>query len=113
MAHRKKRRSPFSEFFRGSLFGDMEKLFEEMEKGEGLGSGYSIRVTQGPEGTKVYAKAGKDVDVNSLRRRLQQRYPGAEIHIEGGKPLIREISTKPVKPENKEEKKRGVWFKPE
>jgi hypothetical protein len=36
-----------------------------------------------------------------LRKRLEQQYPGAQIEIEGGKqePLIREISTKPVREE--------------
>ena len=48
------------------------------------------------------AKVGKDVDVNALRRQLEEQYPDAKIEIEGGRqePLIREISTKPVKEEN-------------
>lgn len=101
MSRRRKKRGLFDEFFGGSLFRDVERMFERMEEGEELGTGYSIRVTQDPQGTKVYAKAGKNTDVTGLRRQLQQRYPGAEIHIEGGKPLIREISTKPLKPERK------------
>jgi len=95
----KKRKSLIDELFGGSIFEDFEKLFEEgMEE-----SGYSISVTQTPEGTRVYAKVGKDTDVNALRRQLEQQYPGAQIEIEGGQPLIREISTKPVE-EEKEEK---------
>jgi len=109
---RKIRKGLFSDFFGDSLFEDLEKIFERMEKGEGLGTGYSIRVVQGPEGTNVYVKASEDTDVAGLRRQLQQRYPGAKIHIEGGKPLIREISAKPV--ESKKDEKRsekGVWIK--
>jgi hypothetical protein len=33
----------------------------------------------------------KDTDTNELRRRLQRQYPSAQIEIEGGKPLIKEI----------------------
>ena len=73
-----------------SFFGDIDELFERIEKsfervGEGdvPGYGYSIQVTQGPEGTKVYVKAGRNVDVEGLRRELERRYPDAEIHIEG------------------------------
>ncbi|MEM3616821.1 MAG: hypothetical protein QXJ31_02785 [Candidatus Bathyarchaeia archaeon] len=105
MAHEKKRRkSIIDELFGGSLFNEIDELFKEFPEGE-LASGYSISVTQTPEGTKVKAKVGKDVDVNTLRKRLQQQYPGAQIEIEGGKqkPLIREISTKPVD----EEKEKG------
>jgi len=95
----KKKRSFIDDLFGGSIFEEFERLFEE-----GMGeSGYSISVTQTPEGTKVYAKVGKDTDVNALRRRLEQQYPGAEIVIEGGQPLIREISTRPVEEEEEEE----------
>ncbi|RLI37836.1 hypothetical protein DRO55_00315 [Candidatus Bathyarchaeota archaeon] len=89
----KRRRSIIDELFGGSLFDEFDELFERFES-EGSESGYSIRVTQTPEGTKVYAKVGKNVDVGELKRRLQSEYPNAEIVIEGGKPLIREISTK-------------------
>jgi len=95
----KKRRSLIDELFGGSLFEDLDKLFDE----EIENSGYSISVTQTPEGTKVYAKVGKNTDVNALRRQLEQQYPGAQIEIEGGRPLIREISTKSIKEEDKEE----------
>jgi len=39
-----------------------------------------------------------------LRKQLQQKYPNADIEIEGGRkePLIREISTKTIKKENSE-----------
>jgi len=95
----KKRKSLIDELFGASFFEDFENLFgEEIES-----SGYSISITQTPEGTKVYAKVGKNTDVNALRRRLEQQYPGAQIEIEGGKPLIREISTKSIKEENSEE----------
>jgi len=94
----KKRKSIIDELFGGSIFEDFEKLFEEgIEEG-----GYSISVTQTPEGTIVHAKVGKNTDVNALRKQLEQRYPGAQIHIEGGQPLIREISTKSIEEEEKE-----------
>jgi hypothetical protein len=99
---KKRRKSLIDELFGGSLLDEMNELFKEFPEGEFSG-GYSISVTQTPEGTKVKAKVGKDVDVNMLRKRLQQQYPRAQIEIEGGKqgPLIREISTKPVREEDK------------
>jgi len=99
---KKRRKSLIDELFGGSLLDEMNEFFKEFPEGEFSG-GYSISVTQTPEGTKVKAKVGKDVDVNMLRKRLQQQYPGVQIEIEGGKqgPLIREISTKPVREEDK------------
>ena len=94
----KKRKSLIDELFGGSLFEDFDRLFEEE-----ISSGYSISVTRTPEGTKVYAKVGKNTDVNALRRQLEQQYPGAQIEIEGGQPLIREISTKSIKEEDDKE----------
>lgn len=109
MPRKKRRKSFMDSFFGGSLFDEMDELFEK----DTMSSGYSINVTQTPEGTKVYAKVGKGTEVNELRRRLQQQYPGAQIEIEGGKPLIREISTKPVEEEKDKKDKKRVWFKPE
>ncbi|MEM3536795.1 MAG: hypothetical protein QXF44_03370 [Candidatus Bathyarchaeia archaeon] len=100
MALRKKRRkSIIDELFGNSLFEDTEKFFEEFP--EELEGGYSISVTQTPEGTKVHAKVGKNMDAEALKRQLQKEYPNAEIEIEGGKkePLIKEISTKTLKEE--------------
>ncbi|MBA7559459.1 hypothetical protein ES708_01073 [subsurface metagenome] len=64
-----------------------------------------MNVVQTPEGTKVQVKVGKEVNVNTLRKQLQQKYPGAKIEIEGGEsePLIREISTKPIKKEKEDD----------
>jgi hypothetical protein len=95
VSSKKKRRSIIDDFFKGSVFDEFPE------------TGYSINVTQTPEGTKVHAKVGKDTDVNALRHQLQQRYPNAQIEIEGGKkePLIREISTKSLKEEDKEKEK--------
>ncbi|MEM3577549.1 MAG: hypothetical protein QXX51_03730 [Candidatus Bathyarchaeia archaeon] len=98
MAFQKKRKkSIIDELFGASIFEDFP---EELE------GGYSISVVQTPEGTKVKAKVGKDVDANALRRQLQREYPNAQIEIEGGKtePLIREISTKTFKKEDKEKR---------
>lgn len=102
VSSKKKRRSIIDDFFKGSLFDDTESIFNEFPE-----TGYSINVTQTPEGTKVQAKVGKDTDVNALKRQLQQRYPNAQIEIEGGKnePLIKEISTKSLKEEDKEKEK--------
>lgn len=95
---KKRRKSIIDELFGTSLFEDFP---EELE------GGYSISVVQTPEGTKVKAKVGKDVDVNTLKRQLQREYPNAQIEIEGGKtePLIKEISTKTLRKENKENMK--------
>jgi len=95
----KKRKSLIDELFGDSFFEDFDKIFKSgMES-----SGYSISVTQTPEGTKVYAKVGRDTDVNALRKQLEQQYPGAQIEIEGGRPLIREISTRPIEEKDEEE----------
>jgi len=96
--HRKKKRSIIDELFGGSLFNETESLFDSSPT-----TGYSISVVQTPEGTKVKAKIGKNADANALKKRLQQQYPNAKIEIEGGKPLIREISTKTVKHKNEED----------
>jgi len=95
----KRKRSIIDELFGRSIFEGTEGVFNEFPE-----SGYSISVTQTPKGTKVCAKVGKDTDVNALRRQLQQKYPNAEIEIEGGRkePLIREISTKTLKEEKGE-----------
>ena len=101
MSHKRKR-SIIDDLF-GGFFDDLESSFDDFS-----GSGYSISVVQTPEGTKIRVKAGKDTDVNSLKRQLQQQYPNAEIEIEGGReePLIKEVSTKNVV-EEKEEKRIG------
>jgi len=96
---RKKKRRLIDELFGGSVFGDFDDLLENMGEDKELGSGYSISVSQTPQGTKVHAKVGKDTDVTALRKQLKQQYPGAQIEIEGGRPLIREIETKQVKEE--------------
>ncbi|MEM3597154.1 MAG: hypothetical protein QXJ53_03390 [Candidatus Bathyarchaeia archaeon] len=99
MVFQKKRRKSIID----TLFGT--SIFEDFP--EGLEGGYSISVVQTPEGTKVKAKVGKDVDVNAIRRQLQREYPNAQIEIEGGKtePLIREISTKTLRKENEKNTK--------
>jgi len=96
-SQRKRRKSIIDDLFGGSVFEENETFFSQP-----LESGYSINVVQTPEGTKVRAKVGKDTDVNLLRKKLQQKYPNAEIEIEGGRkePLIKEISTKTLKKEN-------------
>ena len=53
----------------------------------------------------IKAKIRKNTDANALKKQLQQQYPNAKIEIEGGKPLIREISTKILKHKNEENMK--------
>lgn len=93
----KKRKSLIDELFGGSVFENFDSLLENFEKDKGRQGGYSISVSQTPEGTTVHAKVGRDTDVSALRRQLQQQYPGAQIEIEGGQPLIKEISTRQIK----------------
>ncbi len=95
MSHKKRRKSIIDRFFDESLIDESNEIFERFKR-EKIGGGYSISVTQTPEGTKVHAKVSDDRDISELRRRLHQQYPDAHIEIEGGKPLIREISTKSV-----------------
>ena len=99
---KRRRHSPLDEFFEDSFFSHIEDFFKDFPE-ETFTSGYSISVIQTPEGTKVKAKVGKDTDVNALRKQLERQYPNAKIEIEGGKqePLIKEISTKPIKEEEK------------
>lgn len=104
--YKKRKRSLIDEIFGGSLFAEADEMLKAFEKGE-ISGGYSISVTQTPEGTKVYAKVSKDVNVNELKRQLQQQYPNAQIHIEGGSPLIKEISTKSIEEENYNGEKTG------
>ncbi|NWF86590.1 hypothetical protein HXY32_02065 [Candidatus Bathyarchaeota archaeon] len=98
-SQRKRKKDIIDELFGSSLFGEKELLSDEAFE-----SGYSISVTQTLKGTKIKAKVGKDADVNTLRRQLQQQYPNAEIEIEGGRKesLIKEISTRRLKEENNE-----------
>ncbi|MEM2559999.1 MAG: hypothetical protein QXS10_03605 [Candidatus Bathyarchaeia archaeon] len=70
-SERKRRRSTLNEIFRGSLFNEVEEIFREFSE-EGFVGGYSISVVQTPKGTKVKARVGEGVDVNALKRRLQQ-----------------------------------------
>ncbi|MCS7385756.1 MAG: hypothetical protein NDF55_03310 [archaeon GB-1867-005] len=101
---KRKRRSLLDEFFSNSIFGDFDELFRRLEREiSNLGEGYSISVVSTPEGTRVRVKAGPDVDVAKLRRELEERYPGAIIEIEGGKPLIREVASERVEEPPKSE----------
>ncbi len=109
---RKKKRSLIEELFGGSFFKEIDDIFAQLDK-ETLRGGYSISVTQTPEGTRVYAKVGKGVNVNDLRRKLQQEYPGAKIEIEGGEPLIREVSTKSLEEKGEKRGDKGLRIRVE
>jgi hypothetical protein len=97
---KRKKKSIFDELFDFSIFDEFEEMFNEESLGE---SGYYINVTQTNGKTKVYVKAGENVDIASLKEDLKRRYPGAEIIIEGEKPLLEEIKIEPI--EKKEENK--------
>jgi hypothetical protein len=73
MSRRKdKRKSFIDKLFGGSLFDEMDDVLERFGR-EDMSSGYSISVKQTPEGTKVYAKVGKETNVNELGRQLLQQ----------------------------------------
>lgn len=97
---RKKKKSIFDELFDFSIFDEFEEMFKGGELGE---SGYYINVTQKNGKTTVYVKAGENVDIAALKQDLKRQYPGAEIIIEGEKPLLEEIKIEPI--EKKEEDK--------
>lgn len=101
-SQRKRRKSIMDELFGDSLFKEGKTFFGELPI-----EGYSISIVQTPEGTKVRAKVGKDTDVDILRKQLQQKYPNAQIEIEGGRkePLIKEITTKTLKKEDDKNQK--------
>ncbi len=75
-----------------SIFDDLfEDLFSDFDNfSKGFVGGYSISVISSGGKTKVHVKADKNTDVAKLRRELEERYPGAEITIEGGKVPIEE-----------------------
>lgn len=89
---KKRRRSFFDEIFGEDIFKDFLE-FPEISH-EGFGSSYSIQVSQIGDKTVVRAKVSGDVEVEKFRKELEERYPGAEIIIEGGRPLIEEIGGK-------------------
>jgi hypothetical protein len=107
-SQKKPKRSLIDEFFSSSIFDDMEEFFKDFSE-DVFTSGYSISVIQTSEGTKVKAKVDKDTDLNALRKKLERQYPNAKIEIEGGKqePLIREISTKPIREEKTNKKNKN------
>ncbi|MEM2264854.1 MAG: hypothetical protein QW755_02740 [Nitrososphaerota archaeon] len=98
---KKKKRSIFDDLFDFSIFDEFEEMFEEGSLGE---SGYYINVTQVNGKTKVYVKAGENVDTYALKEDLKRKYPGAEIIIEGEKPLLEEIKIEDIKKEEDKDK---------
>ena len=44
-----------------------------------LGAGYSISLNYNEKDPAIYVKTYGEVDINSLRRKLEQNYPGARI----------------------------------
>jgi hypothetical protein len=63
------------------------------------GSGYSISVAYGRDGKPlVKVQTRGDVDKTALREPLKKKYPDAHIEGRAEEPLIREISTRTLKP---------------
>ena len=87
---RKRRRSIFDDFFGGSIFDEIEELFEKFSEGFdetsfGMGGGYSIEVTYANGRPIVRAKLSDNIDRAEFEKMLREKYPGAEIIIEGGR----------------------------
>ncbi|MEM2341899.1 MAG: hypothetical protein QXX94_03105 [Candidatus Bathyarchaeia archaeon] len=78
LGERRRRKSLTIDKFLTTLFLTNLKDYLMSSRG-GFAGGYSISVIQTPEGTKVKAKVGGNVDVNMLRKRLEQQCLGAEI----------------------------------
>ncbi|MHA1616851.1 MAG: hypothetical protein ACTSX9_06035 [Candidatus Njordarchaeales archaeon] len=96
---KKKRRSFFDDIFGGSFFDEIDRLFEEafrdfasMDMG---GSGYSIEVVYVNGRPVVKARLSEDMDREEFERMLRERYPEAEIIIEGGREKIKAIRREP------------------
>lgn len=73
----KKDKSWIEKFFGERSFGDFNGL--------GGGGGYSIRVTQTPEGTVVKARLSDNMECKKVKKKLKRKYPDAKIKIKGGK----------------------------
>ena len=100
MVPKKRRKQSFDIF---GLFGN-DFLFDD-EFQSASSSGYSISVTYGSDGKPlVKVQTQGNVDKAALRSELKKKYPDAKIEGLDDEPLIREISTKTLKPE--EDKKR-------
>jgi len=107
MPEKRKKKSFFDIFDFGEedfLFGD-----DSLQNGS---SDYSISVTYDEHGKPIVrAKTHGDVDVNELRKDLEQKYPGARIEGLDEKPLIRivnekEEAAKETKPKEKKKPKK-------
>jgi hypothetical protein len=107
MEKRRRRRTIF-DLFDLSPFEEFDKVFESLDKMKTFESGYSITVTQSGGKTVVHAKVGKDVDVGKVREELQMSYPGAQIIIEGGKPIIEEVKEEATKRDDERKEKMPV-----
>lgn len=88
---KKRRKSFFDQIFEEDFFKDLLE-FPDISS-DVVGTSYSIQVSQTGDKTIVRARVSGDVEVEKFRRELEERYPGAEIIIEGGRPLIEEIGS--------------------
>ncbi len=107
---KKKRRGfgLFDDIFE-TFFDEMESIFSDVE---GFQGGYSISVTQTPEGTVVQAEIDDSINAEEFRKELERRYPGAKIIIRGGKAgkLIERV---PQKESEEKENKVTITLKDE
>jgi hypothetical protein len=96
---RKKRGFDISNFFDDNFMLD-DSIGSESS------SGYSISVTYGNDGKPVVkVQTQGKIDKTALKNELKKKYPDAEIEGLANEPLIKEISTKTLKPEKKQKKK--------
>jgi len=69
-------------------------------------TGYSISVTYGSNGKPVVkVQTQGNIDKTALKNELKKKYSDAKIEGLADEPLIKEISTKTLKPEKKKEEK--------
>lgn len=93
---------------RKSIFDVFEEIFEEpfSDTVFPVEGGYSISITQVDGKTRIHVKADRNTNIAELKKSLKQQYPNAEIVIEGGKPMIEEVSREEREVKRKEEGKK-------
>jgi hypothetical protein len=83
-----------------------DEFFTHSRMKSAAGSGYSISVAYGRDGKPlVKVQTQGDVNKTALRKQLKKKYPDARIEGLAEEPLIREMSTRTLKP--KKTKKSG------
>ncbi len=90
------------------FFDFFEDDFLSSEKSRSAASsGYSISVTYGGDGKPIIrVKTQGNVDKTALKSQLKKKYPDAKIEGLSEEPLIRELSTRTLKHEEKKGQKK-------